>query len=256
MTPAPSPQQPAEPRFISFLEQKALSNQAILDIYTGDAPEDRVMEFIEASRASWTVHLPSTLAKLESQIVGPYCLGDDLVSVCQALTEFEARLTSGRLSQTAMSSPGWHRSLKFVRQGCPSDRMDCRASSSSSAVTGSGQNSTSTGVTGRSERVSERPCRASRISLEAIGRRISSRRAARRWRRIIVYNTSNSHSDLSYLHRSPSAAPPSPWDTDILPLEIAIGRNSSLHTYCVLYLTPAARPHDGLSHSGRTVQSE
>lgn len=79
MTPAPSPQQPPEPRFISFLEQKALSNQAILDIYTGDAPEDRVMEFIEASRASWTVHLPSTLAKLESQIVGPYCLGDDLV---------------------------------------------------------------------------------------------------------------------------------------------------------------------------------
>ncbi|EKD03543.1 hypothetical protein A1Q2_02126 [Trichosporon asahii var. asahii CBS 8904] len=78
MSPAPSSQQSAEPRFISFLEQKALSNQAILDIYTGDAPEDRVLEFIEASRASWTVHLPSTLAKLESQIVGPYCLGDDL----------------------------------------------------------------------------------------------------------------------------------------------------------------------------------
>lgn len=108
-------QQTVEPRFISFLEQKAISNQAILDIYTGDASEDKVVEFIEASRASWTVHLPSTLAKLDSQIVGPYCLGDDLVSLfAVSVYGTLAVLTFRRRLLIVMSSPGSLRSSESV----------------------------------------------------------------------------------------------------------------------------------------------
>lgn len=65
---------------LRFLEEKSASNTALLDIYTGDAGEERRREFYHASRAAWTVHLPSALSKLESMMVGPFALGDDLVS--------------------------------------------------------------------------------------------------------------------------------------------------------------------------------
>lgn len=65
---------------VLFLEDKAASNNALLDIYTGDSGEDQRRDFYHASRAAWTVHLPSTLSKLEAMMAGPYALGDDLVS--------------------------------------------------------------------------------------------------------------------------------------------------------------------------------
>lgn len=65
---------------LRFLEEKSASNTALLDIYTGDAGEERRREFYHASRAAWTVHLPSALSKLESMMTGPFALGDDLVS--------------------------------------------------------------------------------------------------------------------------------------------------------------------------------
>lgn len=65
---------------IRFLEDKAASNNALLDIYTGRAGEDRRRLWYDASRVAWTVHLPATLSRLEDTMVGPFALGDDLVS--------------------------------------------------------------------------------------------------------------------------------------------------------------------------------
>jgi hypothetical protein len=65
---------------LRLLEEKSASNTALLNIYTGDAGEERHREFYRASRAAWTAHLPSTLFKLESMMAGPFALGDDLVS--------------------------------------------------------------------------------------------------------------------------------------------------------------------------------
>lgn len=70
---------------VHTLEGKSAANQALLDIYNNNVAEDRQIEYFEASRAAWAIHLPSTLAKLEVAMIGPFALGDDLVSHCPCL---------------------------------------------------------------------------------------------------------------------------------------------------------------------------
>lgn len=69
-----------EQQVVNLLEDKAAANQALFDIYSGDLALDRQPEFFEASRAAWTVHLSGTLSKLEASMIGPFALGDHLVS--------------------------------------------------------------------------------------------------------------------------------------------------------------------------------
>lgn len=98
-------------QMVATLEQKRRDNQALMDIMYGDVDEERQLEYFEASRAAWTVHLPATLAKLEVAMVGPYALGDDPVRVplfparqlrlCNvALTPVHSRLLRDSVART------------------------------------------------------------------------------------------------------------------------------------------------------------
>lgn len=69
---------------VHTLQGKAAANQALLDIYNSNVTEERQLEYFAASRAAWTIHLPSTLAKLEVAMIGPFALGDDLVGGTKA----------------------------------------------------------------------------------------------------------------------------------------------------------------------------
>ncbi|BEJ02858.1 hypothetical protein CcaverHIS641_0100330 [Cutaneotrichosporon cavernicola] len=62
---------------VAILEDKWRTSQALVDIWSGAVDEERQLEYYEASRAAWTVHLPGTFAKLEVKMTGPYALGDD-----------------------------------------------------------------------------------------------------------------------------------------------------------------------------------
>ncbi|GMK55030.1 hypothetical protein CspeluHIS016_0200860 [Cutaneotrichosporon spelunceum] len=62
---------------VTTLEDKWRTSQALVDIWSGAVDEERQLEYYEASRAAWTVHLPGTFAKLEVKMTGPYALGDD-----------------------------------------------------------------------------------------------------------------------------------------------------------------------------------
>lgn len=50
-----------------------------MDVLHGAVDEERQLEYFEASRAAWAVHMPATFAKLEVNMKGPYALGDDPV---------------------------------------------------------------------------------------------------------------------------------------------------------------------------------
>jgi len=65
---------------IEFLEEKKAVNESLLAVYNGDAGHERQNDFFESSCASWRIHLPSALGKLERLMIGPFALGDDLVS--------------------------------------------------------------------------------------------------------------------------------------------------------------------------------
>lgn len=69
-----------EEQVAGFLEEKVASNEALLSLYRGDAPQARLQDFFESSNTAWSVQLPSVLGKLEALLVGPFALGDDLVS--------------------------------------------------------------------------------------------------------------------------------------------------------------------------------
>jgi glutathione S-transferase len=62
---------------VATLEDKWRASQLLMDVWSGAVGEERQLEYFEASRAAWTVHLPGTFAKLEVKMTGPYALGDD-----------------------------------------------------------------------------------------------------------------------------------------------------------------------------------
>lgn len=69
-----------EERLVELLTQKAASNAELLAIYNGEADDERRQQFIDSSVEAWCVHLPTAIRKLEALMVGPFALGDDLVS--------------------------------------------------------------------------------------------------------------------------------------------------------------------------------
>lgn len=68
------------PGLLEFLEEKSANNRAILAVYNGTASKDRMRNFFDASCVTWSIQLPATLSRLDELMLGPFALGDSLVS--------------------------------------------------------------------------------------------------------------------------------------------------------------------------------
>jgi hypothetical protein len=71
---------PTEMKMISLIEEKLRANDSLLNVFNGTASEDQTNAFFEASRRAWNESVPDALDKLEESIIGPFALGDQIVS--------------------------------------------------------------------------------------------------------------------------------------------------------------------------------
>lgn len=65
---------------VTFLEEKAIANEAFWQVYNGQAGAEKETAFFDASGKSWTEELPAALERLNGIIKGPFVLGDQIVS--------------------------------------------------------------------------------------------------------------------------------------------------------------------------------
>jgi hypothetical protein len=88
-----------EKSIVPLIEDKAATNDSLLILYKGEATEERSEAFFEASRRAWEESVPDAFDQIESSLVGPFALGDQVVSMSSI------PLISSRL-QICTSSPG------------------------------------------------------------------------------------------------------------------------------------------------------
>ncbi|KAH7345435.1 hypothetical protein B0J17DRAFT_764098 [Rhizoctonia solani] len=66
------------PKIQKILEEKKAEQAPLVELFSGKASEEAKKAFFAKSKEAWEVALPKALATLESSIVGPYTLGDQL----------------------------------------------------------------------------------------------------------------------------------------------------------------------------------
>jgi len=81
-----------EQKQVAFLEEKALANQLLWDIYNGKAGEEKEKEFYAASIKAWEEHVPTVLAQIENVMKGVFTLGDQVSLADLHLIAWLARL--------------------------------------------------------------------------------------------------------------------------------------------------------------------
>jgi hypothetical protein len=69
-----------EQRIVDLIEDKKAANDSLLTVFKGTAPQERVDAFFDASQRAWRESVPDALEKLEENILGPYALGEHVVS--------------------------------------------------------------------------------------------------------------------------------------------------------------------------------
>jgi len=81
-----------EQKLVAFLEEKALANQLLWDVYNGKAGEEKEKEFYAASIKAWEEHVPTVLAQIENVMKGLFTLGDQVSLADLHLIAWLARL--------------------------------------------------------------------------------------------------------------------------------------------------------------------
>ncbi|CAE6475600.1 unnamed protein product [Rhizoctonia solani] len=66
------------PLIKKILEEKKAEQAPLVELFSGKASEEAKKAFFAKSKEAWEVALPKAFATLESSIVGPYTLGDQL----------------------------------------------------------------------------------------------------------------------------------------------------------------------------------
>ncbi|CAE7230630.1 unnamed protein product [Rhizoctonia solani] len=66
------------PKIQKILEEKKAAQAPLVELYTAKASKEAKEAFFAQSKEAWEVALPKAFATLESSIVGPYTLGDQL----------------------------------------------------------------------------------------------------------------------------------------------------------------------------------
>lgn len=70
-----------EHKMAAFLKEKQAANQILYDLYQGRSGAEKEEAFFQASQKVWYEGIPNALKQLETAIVGPFALGDQVVSV-------------------------------------------------------------------------------------------------------------------------------------------------------------------------------
>ncbi|CUA70506.1 hypothetical protein RSOLAG22IIIB_08920 [Rhizoctonia solani] len=84
------------PKIKKILEEKKAEQAPLVALYSGQASKEAKEAFFAKSKEAWEVSLPKALATLESSIVGPYVLGDQL-----SLADLHVGVWLARLVQLA-----------------------------------------------------------------------------------------------------------------------------------------------------------
>lgn len=99
------------PKIKGILEEKKKAMDPLIALYTGKASDEFKKGFFAKSKEAWEVALPKAFAELESSIVGPYTLGDQLSLADLHVGVWLARLVQLTSGPAATDPKKWPEAL-------------------------------------------------------------------------------------------------------------------------------------------------
>ncbi|CCO37642.1 hypothetical protein BN14_11800 [Rhizoctonia solani AG-1 IB] len=93
------------PKIKKILEEKKAEQAPLVRLFSGKASKEEKEGYFAKSKHAWEVALPKALATLESNIVGPYTLGDQLSLADLHVGVWLARIIGLAAGETASQDP-------------------------------------------------------------------------------------------------------------------------------------------------------